>query len=74
MHKSKDKLAGWVSLILIGLYLGGCAKSEYNLDLPPIYVVQSDIQCMAQQTKRQIVKHNCKVDYDATYCNFQEKN
>lgn len=74
MQRLTNRLAGWTSLLLIAHFLVGCANNPV-LEcpvLPPIYVKHSDLTCMATDTKRQIIQHNCKVDYDPNFCNIKE--
>jgi hypothetical protein len=68
-----DKLTAWLIVILITLYLTGCVKPVVTVSYPPIYLERSDIGCLADTTKRQILSHNCKVDFNKKYCTSKRK-
>lgn len=73
-RKSTNRLTAWMSLILIAHFLSGCGNTvQTRPDLPPIYPEKSDMVCMSAPLKRQLVAHNCKVDYDPKYCKTKEK-
>lgn len=71
MRTYREMLKGWIALALIALSLAGCAAKPQPISYrstPPVFVAPNDISCVTDETAKELLIHNCTVDYKAEYC------